>query len=204
LKGKKKSWDEYLPHIRFSYNQVVHKTTNLSPFEFVYDFNPLTPFDLLPLPGTTSLFHEGGVSRAEFVKRYCEKVKDKIEKQTKKYVKDKNKERKKITFEEGDLVFLHLRKDRFLSHRKSKLNPRGHDPFQVLQKINDNAYRLDLLAYYGVSPTFNVCDLNLFVGTHSEKDNEEVELNMWTNPFQEGGPKGGPHRATQKGHSYKE
>jgi len=29
---------------------VVHKTTNASPFEVVYGFNPVTPLDLLPLP----------------------------------------------------------------------------------------------------------------------------------------------------------
>ena len=42
LKGNNKSWDEYLPHIEFAYNRVVHSTTKLSPFEVVYGFNPLT------------------------------------------------------------------------------------------------------------------------------------------------------------------
>nr|KYP35358.1 Transposon Ty3-I Gag-Pol polyprotein [Cajanus cajan] len=55
LKGNKKTWDECLPHIEFAYNRVVHKTTNLSPFEVVYGFNPLTPLDLIPLPNTTSV-----------------------------------------------------------------------------------------------------------------------------------------------------
>ena len=27
LKGNHKSWYEYLPHIEFAYNRVVHKTT---------------------------------------------------------------------------------------------------------------------------------------------------------------------------------
>jgi len=50
LKGNHKTWDEYLPHIEFAYNRVVHKTTQLSPFEVVYGFNPLSPKDLIPLP----------------------------------------------------------------------------------------------------------------------------------------------------------
>ena len=50
MKENHKSWDEYLPHIEFAYNRVVHKTTNISPFEVVYGFNLLTPLDLLPLP----------------------------------------------------------------------------------------------------------------------------------------------------------
>nr|KYP33859.1 Transposon Ty3-I Gag-Pol polyprotein [Cajanus cajan] len=69
LKGNKKSWDDYLPHVEFTYNRVVHKTTNMSPFEIVYDFNPLTPLDLLPLPDVASFIHKEGSFRAEFVKK---------------------------------------------------------------------------------------------------------------------------------------
>jgi len=55
LKGNHKSWDEYLPHIEFAYNRVVHRTTKLSHFEAVYGFNPLTPVNFLPFP--TSLLY---------------------------------------------------------------------------------------------------------------------------------------------------
>nr|KYP51768.1 hypothetical protein KK1_026429 [Cajanus cajan] len=58
LKGNHRSWDKYLPHIEFSYNRVVHKTTNISPFEVVYGFNPLTPMDLIPLPDVTHFLHK--------------------------------------------------------------------------------------------------------------------------------------------------
>nr|KYP65388.1 Transposon Ty3-I Gag-Pol polyprotein [Cajanus cajan] len=57
LKGNHKSWDEYLPHIEFAYNRVVHKATNISPFEVVYGFNPLTPIDLILLPRNESHHH---------------------------------------------------------------------------------------------------------------------------------------------------
>ncbi|XP_062083589.1 uncharacterized protein LOC133789956, partial [Humulus lupulus] len=45
-------------------------------------------------------------------------------------------------FEPGDWVWLHMRKERFPTQRRSKLLPRGDGPFQVLERINDNAYRL--------------------------------------------------------------
>jgi len=39
-----------LSFIEFAYNHSVHSTTNYSPFEIIYEFNPLTPLDLIPLP----------------------------------------------------------------------------------------------------------------------------------------------------------
>ena len=56
-----------------------------------------------------------------------------------------------------------MRKERFLKQRQSKLSPRGDGPFQVIERINDNAYRLDLIGEYKVSATFNVADLSPFL-----------------------------------------
>ena len=63
-------------------------------------------------------------------------------------------------FEEGDLVWIFLRKDRFPSGRYGKLQDRADGPFRVLRRINDNAYKIDLPGHYRVSATFNVADLS--------------------------------------------
>jgi hypothetical protein len=42
----------------------------------------------------------------------------------------------------GDLVWLYLRNDRFPDLRKSKLLIRANGPFKVLERVNDNAYKL--------------------------------------------------------------
>ena len=76
------------------------------------------------------------------------------------------------------LGWVHFRKERFSTQRKSKLLPRGDGPFQVLERINDNAYKIDLLGKYGISATFNVVDLSPFdVGDGWDSR---------TNPSQEG------------------
>ena len=95
MKGNHKSWDEYLPHIEFAYNRVVHKTTNASPFEVLYGFNPLTPMDLLPLPNPQEFVHKEGVIKADFVKKMHEKVKIQIQQQMKSIQNTTIKERKK-------------------------------------------------------------------------------------------------------------
>jgi hypothetical protein len=51
--------------------------------------------------------------------------------------------------------------------------------FKVLDKINDNAYRLELPVDFVVSPTFNISDLCLYIG-------EEDEMPPRTTPIQEG------------------
>jgi hypothetical protein len=68
----------------------------------------------------------------------------------------------RLFFQPGDWIWIHIRKKQFPNQRKSKLQPRGDGPFQVLEKINDNAYKIDLPGEYGVGATFNVVDLSLF------------------------------------------
>src|SRR6185312_29172 len=87
--------------------------------------------------------------------------------------------RREVKLEPGDLVWLHLRKDRFSDLRKSKLMPRATGPYKILAKINDNAYKLELPFDFGISPTFNISDLKPYLG-------EEDELESRTIPLQEG------------------
>ena len=50
IKRNIKEWEECLPIAEYSYNRARHSTTDKSPFEVVYGFNPLSPLDILPLP----------------------------------------------------------------------------------------------------------------------------------------------------------
>lgn len=178
LRKNLKTWEACLPHVEFAYNRVVHSTTNCSPFEVVYGFNPLTPLDLLPMPNVSVFKHKEGQAKADYVKKLHERVKDQIERKNKSYAKQANKGRKKVVFEPGDWVWVHMRKERFPEQRKSKLQPRGDGPFQVLERINDNAYKVELPGEYNVSSTFNVSDLSLF--------DADGESDLRTNPSQEG------------------
>nr|GEV95929.1 putative reverse transcriptase domain, zinc finger, CCHC-type, aspartic peptidase domain protein [Tanacetum cinerariifolium] len=65
-----------------------------------------------------------------------------------------------VLFEEGDLMWIHLRRARFPQGRFGKLHPPADGPFRILKKIIDNAYKVELPGHYGVSDTFNVADLS--------------------------------------------
>ena len=53
--------------MKFAYNRAVHSVTHCSPFEVVYDFNPLTPIDLCPLL-VSKLVNVDGESKEKYVK----------------------------------------------------------------------------------------------------------------------------------------
>ena len=178
LKKNIKMWEECLPHVEFAYNRSQHSTTKKSPFEIVYGFVPRAPIDLLPLP-TSERVNFDAKQRAELILKLHETTKEKIECMNAKYKLAGSKGKKHVIFEPGDLVWLHLRKDRFPDLRKSKLLPRADGPFKVLERINDNAYKLERPAAFGVSPTFNIANLKPYLG-------EEDEFESRTSQMQEG------------------
>ncbi|KAL4386530.1 hypothetical protein GQ457_09G017590 [Hibiscus cannabinus] len=139
-----------------AYVLTSHSATKMSPFEVI---------------------SKDGKARADYVKRLHQQVKENLERRTRQYEKQANKGRKRVTFDVGDWVWVHFRKERFPAQRRLKILPRGDGPFQVLEKVNDNAYKLDLPGDYIVSATFNVSDLSPY-------DNS---ADLRTNPFQEGG-----------------
>ncbi|XP_010530494.1 PREDICTED: uncharacterized protein LOC104807077 [Tarenaya hassleriana] len=153
-----KNWLECLPHVEFAYNRATHSASKHSPFEVVYGFNPLTPLDMSPIPNQDMISLDGE-KKADAIKKLHAKVRDNIARKTEQYTRQANKGGKKVSFEVGDWVWLHLRPERFPNKRSSKLAPRGDGPFRILEKINDNAYRLELPGKYNVSSSFNVADL---------------------------------------------
>jgi hypothetical protein len=130
-------------------------------------FNPRAPIDLIPLP-PSEFVNLHASQRADFIRKLHETTKQNIEKLNEKYRIAGSKGRKEIKLEPGDLVWLHLRNDHFLELQKSKLMSRAAGPFKVLEKINDNAYRLELPADFGVSSTFNISDLHPYLGEEHE------------------------------------
>jgi len=87
MRDNHNSRDEYLSHIEFEYNMVVHKSTNISLFEAVYGFNPISPINLLSLPNPQEFVHKDGVTTTEYVKKMHERIKEQIQEQTEKYIR---------------------------------------------------------------------------------------------------------------------
>jgi hypothetical protein len=150
----------------------------MCPFEIVYGLIPRAPIDLMPLP-TSEKLNLDAKQRAELMLKLHETTKENIERMNSKYKLAGDNGRNQLIFEHGELIWLHLRKDRFPTLRKFKLMPHADGPFKVLEQINDNAYNLDLPADFGVSPIFNITYLKPYLGEHDE-------LELTTTQMQEG------------------
>ncbi|KAJ0586308.1 putative nucleotidyltransferase, Ribonuclease H [Helianthus annuus] len=173
-----KKWDLILSQAEFAYNRSTHSSTGQTPFMVVYGRNPFTPLDLAVFP-TVEHFCAEGEARANQIKKLHEQVREQIIKHNLQYQSRANQHRRKVVFKEGDLVWVHLRKERFPVGRAGKLKPRADGPFRVLKRINDNAYKVDLPGHYKVSATFNVADLSPYVSEDADEDSR-------ASPFLEG------------------
>ena len=87
---------------------------------------------------------DAATNKVELIKTLHKEVKERIEKNNSKVASRVNKERRELIFKPKDWIWVHFRKERFSSQRKTKLHPRGDGPFQVLEKVNNNAYIIDL------------------------------------------------------------
>ncbi|GKB68652.1 RNA-directed DNA polymerase, partial [Tanacetum coccineum] len=187
-----KQWDLVLPQAEFAYNRPSHGSIGKSPFFVVYGRSPFTPLDLTPCP-TTAHFNAEGESRAKQIQDLHMQVREQIVKHNLQYQQRANHHRKRAVFNEGDLVWIHLHKERFPRGRFGKLQPRGDEPFKVIKRINDNAYKIELPKHYNVSATFNVGDLTRYV----PPDDDDVDVvDSRSSPFLDGEDDADPSLAT--------
>jgi hypothetical protein len=75
-----------------------------------------------------------------------------------------------------------MRKERFSKQKRLKFMPRKDDPFQIIERINGNAYKVDLPGEYDFSATFNVSNLSLFyvgddlrMNPFKQKENDVIQ-----------------------------
>ena len=53
---------------------------------------------------------------------------------------------------------------------------RAAGPYNIIEKINDNAYKFELPPEFGVSPTFNIVDLKPYLGEEDELESRMTQI----------------------------
>nr|GEU93843.1 putative retrotransposon polyprotein [Tanacetum cinerariifolium] len=150
-----KQWDLCLDPTKFAYNNMVNRSTGKSSFSVAYQKLPNHTLDLVPLPKVPG-YNITAKNFAEKIEVIQADVRLKLEASNVKYKKDMDKHRMTKIYAEGDLVMVHLRKERFPVGTHNKLMRKKIGPCRILKKINDNAYVVDLPKDMAISNTFNV------------------------------------------------
>jgi hypothetical protein len=136
------SWDKSLPYAEFSYNNY-QTSIKMAPFETLYGRKCRTPLYWSQI-GESQLFGTDIIKKAE---RQVQIIRENLriaQYRQKSYADGK---RRDVSFQEGDYVYLKVSPIRGLRRFKVKgtLSPRFIGPFQILQRVGEVAYRLDLL-----------------------------------------------------------
>jgi hypothetical protein len=152
------SWDQILPQAEFAYNDSVNRSTGKSPFQILYGTQPRGVSELRESEQaeTSSARAE---EFAEVMQELHAEVKQRLMKANQEYKRRDDQRKRQLQFEVGDMVLVHLRKERFPRGTYNKLKMKKIGPCRILRKFGKNAYELEFPEGIGISPIFNISDL---------------------------------------------
>nr|GEZ17383.1 putative reverse transcriptase domain-containing protein [Tanacetum cinerariifolium] len=154
----RKSWDRHLPLVEFSYNNSYHTSIKVAPFEALYSRKCRSPVCWAEVG-------DAQLTGPEIIHETTEKIvqiKSRIQSAHDRQKSYADLNRKPMDFQVGDKVMLKVSpwKGVVRFGKRGKLNPRYIGPFQVLSKVGDVAYRLELPQQLSrVHNTFHVSNL---------------------------------------------
>lgn len=162
-------WADWLHLLEFAYNNTVHKSTGTTPHFLLYKFHPKTTLDFLGTKDldnalTKSLTKES-TSFLLSLQVHRESTRRAIVRAQDSQAKSYNKGRRPAPeFKEGDRVLVNPHSLEWVESKGdgSKLRQRWIGPFQIMQKINPNVYRLRMSNRYPGLPIFNIDHLRKY------------------------------------------
>jgi len=102
-------------------------------------------------------------------------VQKQLEKSQSNYKARHDKHRVDHKFQVGDEVWLYISKERLQGEGK-KLKPVRYGPFKILEKIGNNAFKLDLPPYMQIYSVANVENLRLFKPPLLDDQGKHIQL----------------------------
>lgn len=156
LHGVYEDWEDHVPAVEFAYNHSVHPTLCISPFEYLYGFNPRTPLTL-NIQQTAS-------EASKFMQKLVSRIRsahDHFRNAQLKQAELLDRRRVQADLRVGDYALLST-KDLSLS-APTKFTPRYLGPFKVRAvKAHGNAVELELPATLPIEPVISTNRLRKF------------------------------------------
>lgn len=166
-----RAWETKLCQAEFAHNHAVNRSSGFSPFHVVYGMIPRCPLDLAPLPDKNR-FHGKASEFVSSLQEVHKMVSHNLAESNAKYKAHADSRRRELLFEPGDMVWVVLTKDRLPAHEYNKLRSRKIGPVRILERINANAYGIELPDHIKTANVFNVIYLSRYAGDNEEQDSE--------------------------------
>ena len=171
-----KLWDEHFCYVQHAYNRAKHSSTQRSPFKTCFGFTPRSPLDFVFGKDIVVDGHSDVDMATKFIEQIQEihqAVQEQLEKSQAKYKARHDKHRVDHQFKVGDEVWLYISEERLKGEGKM-LKPICYCLFKILEKIGNNAFKLDLPSYMKIYFVVNVENLRLHEPPLTEDQGENV------------------------------
>lgn len=161
--NKPKSWAKWLHWAEFSYNTSPHMTTKYTPFKILYGRDPPVVNRVsrgqTPVDSVDEILQERDI--------ILDELRVQLLRAQQKMKSNADKKRREEQFEVGQRVYVKLQpyRQRSLAQRPyEKLEAKYYGPFEILQRIGQVAYRLQLPDSSKIHPVFHISQLKLANG----------------------------------------
>ncbi|KAJ4745598.1 polyprotein [Rhynchospora pubera] len=161
---QQKKWVKWVPLAEYWYNTNFHSSLHTTPFKALYGYDP-------PVLGLGSAPKSSIESVNEVLRERQQMLVNlklqlmRAQERMKKFADAKRSERH---FNTGDWVYLKLQPYRQISVsgcQNSKLNPKFYGPYEIIQKVGQVAYKLNLPPNSSIHPVIHVSQLKARVGS---------------------------------------
>ena len=147
-------WDDYLDMVELGFNSTTQSSTQSSPFELLYGMKPRLPIDVALAPIAPK--NPAAVDRAERMQSALQFARTHLLDAQQRQVRNADRHRRHAAFAVGDAALLST-EGLQLRNGSNKLCSRFIGPFEVIEVVNANAYKLKLPPQLqALHPTFNI------------------------------------------------
>ncbi|KAJ3704876.1 hypothetical protein LUZ61_008581 [Rhynchospora tenuis] len=160
---QQKKWVKWLPLAEYWYNTCFHQSLGMTPFQALYGYSPA----LLPLGDVIRSSDQAVNTLLSERQRVLGQIKNNLIKAQSRMKKYADLHRSERHFQVGDWVYMRVQPYRQQSVQGSgnmKLNSRYFGPFEILEKVGQVAYKLNLPASAQIHPVIHVSQLKKQIG----------------------------------------
>ena len=140
-------WSQYLTLVEFAYNNSYHSSIQMAPYEALYGRRCRSPIHWDEV-GERKIIDPATIPWVEEAYEKVKVIRQRLQTAQSRQKSYADHRRKDLEFEIGDKVFLRVipLKGKIKGGKGKKLQPRYIGPFNILQRIGNVAYRLELPA----------------------------------------------------------